>query len=125
MQRLNLKNSYVSGKFAEFIAKIFFVLNGYSVVASRFSVCRGSGAGEIDLIIKRSNYLVFVEVKKRSSIPLAMEAIFQNQKYRIYKSAEVFLARNPKYNKFDCRFDAICFNKFYFFKYIKNAWGML
>ncbi len=119
-----LKNSYFSGLIAEKITKIYLVLCGFRIVKSRFVVGNGTGAGEIDIIAVKRNLLVFVEVKKRASVNLAKEAIFLRQKKRIYRSAEVFLSKNPKYLCYDCRFDAVCFNKFYFFDYIKNAFGL-
>ncbi len=124
MQLLNLNNNYYSGKFAEFIAKLYLTLNGYKIVSSRYSAIRGTSAGEIDIIAKRGHLLIFIEVKKRKNIDLAKESIFSKQQKRIYQSAEIFLSKNPKYQNYDCRFDAICFNKFYLFTHIKNAWGL-
>ena len=123
MQLLNLKNNYYSGKFAETIAKIYLLLKGYSIVSSRYSATRGTSAGEIDIIAKRFHTIVFIEVKKRKTIDIAKEVIFKKQQNRIYHSAEIFLSHNPKYKNYDCRFDAICFNKYYCFTHIKNAWG--
>ncbi|MBP3615947.1 MAG: YraN family protein [Alphaproteobacteria bacterium] len=124
MQLLNLKNSYYSGKFSEFIAKVFLILKGYRIISSRYSAIRGSQAGEIDIIAKHHRTIVFIEVKKRTSIDLAKEVIFSRQQKRIYHSAEIFLAKNKKYQNFDCRFDAICFDKYFRFTHIKNAWGL-
>ena len=124
MQLLNLKNSYYSGKFSEFIAKVFLILKGYRIISSRYSAIRGSQAGEIDIIAKHHHTIVFIEVKKRTSIDLAKEVIFSRQQKRIYHSAEIFLAKNKKYQNFDCRFDAICFDKYFRFTHIKNAWGL-
>ena len=124
MQLLNPKNSYYSGKFSEFIAKVFLILKGYRIISSRYSAIRGSQAGEIDIIAKHHRTIVFIEVKKRTSIDLAKEVIFSRQQKRIYHSAEIFLAKNKKYQNFDCRFDAICFDKYFRFTHIKNAWGL-
>jgi putative endonuclease len=124
LQLLNLKNSYYSGKFSEFIAKVFLILKGYRIISSRYSAIRGSQAGEIDIIAKHHRTIVFIEVKKRTSIDLAKEVIFSRQQKRIYHSAEIFLAKNKKYQNFDCRFDAICFDKYFRFTHIKNAWGL-
>ncbi len=124
MQLLNLNNNYYSGKFAEFIAKLFLRLKGYRIISSRYSAIRGTSAGEIDIIAKKNHTIVFIEVKKRKTIDLAKEVIFSKQQNRIYHSAEIFLSKHPKYQNFDCRFDAICFNKFYHFTHIKNAWGL-
>ena len=93
MQLLNLKNSYYSGKFSEFIAKVFLILKGYRIISSRYSAIRGSQAGEIDIIAKHHRTIVFIEVKKRTSIDLAKEVIFSRQQKRIYHSAEIFLAK--------------------------------
>ncbi len=122
MLLLNLKNSYVSGKIAEFIARVYLRLHGFCIVSSRYIVGRGTNAGEVDIIAKRGKLLIFVEVKKRETIDLAKEVIFAKQQQRIIKSAEVFLSKYPRYAGFDCRFDAICFDKHYRFEYIKNAW---
>ena len=124
MQLLNLKNSYYSGKFSEFIAKVFLILKGYRIISSRYSAIRGSQAGEIDIIAKHHRTIVFIEVKKRTSIDLAKEVIFSRQQKPIYHSAEIFLAKNKKYQNFNCRFDAICFDKYFRFTHIKNAWGL-
>lgn len=124
MQLLNLNNNYHSGKFAEFIAKISLTLKGYRIVSSRYSAIRGSSAGEIDIIAVKRHTIVFIEVKKRKTIDLAKEVIFSRQQNRIYRSAEIFISKHPKYSNFDCRFDAICFDKFYRFTHIKNAWGL-
>ena len=123
MQHLNLNNNYTSGKFAEFISKVFLTLKGYQIISSRYSAIRGTCAGEIDIIAKRFHTLVFLEIKKRKTIDLAKQSIFSRQQNRIYRSAEHFLSTHSKYSNYDCRFDAICFNKFYYFTHIKNAWG--
>ena len=124
LQLLNLKNNYYSGKFAEFIAKLFLRLKGYSIVSSRYSAIRGTSAGEIDIIAKKKHIIIFIEVKKRNTIDTAKEAIFSKQQNRIYNSAEIFLSKHKKYQNYDCRFDAICFDKYYRFTNIKNAWGL-
>ena len=117
-----LKNNFASGLFAEKLARIYLFFHGYKIVTFRYKVGRGLPAGEIDIIATRGNTLIFVEVKKRATISLAKESIFTIQQQRIYYSAEVFLSQNPKYINYNCRFDAMCFNKYYFFEYIKNAW---
>ncbi|CAM4264136.1 UPF0102 protein [Acinetobacter dispersus] len=68
--------------------------------------------GEIDLIVKRDNELVFVEVKARSagSYAEACEVISQSQQSKIIKTAQLFLQKYPHYYDFDCRFDVICFD---------------
>lgn len=121
MQQLNLSNNYVAGIFAEFLAKLYLRLLCYKIIKSRYSAVRGSCAGEIDIVAKRGKILVFVEVKKRRTIDLAKESIFFKQQMRIRKSAESFLAKYPRYIGYDVRFDAICFDRWFRFKYLRNA----
>ncbi len=122
MQPQKQKNNYKSGKFAEFIAKFYLRLSGYRILKSRFVIGKGTGRGEIDIIAKRFNTVVFIEVKKRKTIETAGFSIFSTQQYRINKSAEAFLSQHNYLQNCNCRFDAILFNKFYLFKHIKNAW---
>ncbi len=103
---------------------MFLRFLGYSILKSRFVVGKGTGRGEIDIIAKRNKQIIFVEVKKRKTFDLAAQSVFYLQRKRIEKSAEVFISKNPKYQNFDFRFDVIVFNKFYGFRYIKNAWIM-
>ena len=121
MRQLNLNNNYTAGVCAEFLAKLYLRLLCYRILKSRYSAVRGSGAGEVDIIAKRGKTLVFVEVKKRGTIDLAKEAIFLKQQGRIRKSAEAFLAKHPRYIGYDIRFDAICFDRWFRFEYLKNA----
>ena len=50
------------GKFAEFLALQYLRLKGYALVSCNYITGRGTGAGEIDIIVKNQNTLAFVEV---------------------------------------------------------------
>ena len=43
-------NNYRSGKWAEFLARLYLWLQGYQIVAKNIIVGRGTTAGEIDII---------------------------------------------------------------------------
>ena len=100
-------NNYYFGHFAEDVALWYLRLKGYRKVAKNYVTGRGTGAGEVDLIVKKSKTLVFVEVKKRTSIENAAYAIEARQQKRIRQSAKAFLAANEKYRGYDIRFDAV------------------
>ncbi len=100
-------NNYHSGHWAEFLALTYLRLHGWRKVAANYTIGRGTGAGEIDLIVTRGQTLVFVEVKKRSSIENAAYAIEPRQQTRIRRAAEAFLASHQQYSGFDVRFDAV------------------
>ncbi len=114
-------NNYSSGHWAEFFALMYLRLKGWRKVETNFVTGRGTGAGEVDLIVRRGNTLAFVEVKKRDTLDNAAYAISVRQKERIRRSAENFLAHYPRYAGFDIRFDAVLVKFPLGFRHIENA----
>ena len=86
-------NNYRSGKWAEFLARLYLRLHGYRIVARNIIVGRGTTAGEIDIIACKHKCLVFVEVKKRRTLDEAAYAITLKQRQRLIKGAAVFVCR--------------------------------
>ena len=109
------------GKLAEFIALQYLRLKGYSLVSRNYITKRGTGAGEVDIITKNQNTLIFIEVKKRKDIITASYSIQPRQQQRIRRTAEVFLAHHPEYQNFNIRFDAVLIKFPFTIKHIKNA----
>ncbi|MBR6231530.1 MAG: YraN family protein [Alphaproteobacteria bacterium] len=114
--------NYKAGHFAEKIALFWLMMRGYRPVAMNFTVGRGTGAGEVDLIVRRGKTLVFVEVKKRPDEEKGRLAIHPKNQARIARTSEVFLARYPKYKNFNIRYDAVFISPKKFPKHLKNAW---
>lgn len=98
-------NSYESGLFAEFLAKMYLRMHGFRIVRSRYITGRNTGRAEIDIIARRRNLMIFVEVKRRPSVDIAWAAITPVQSVRLRRAAENFIARNGWTG--DTRFDAI------------------
>ncbi len=120
------KNSYKTGRLAECIARFFLLLKGYRLVRKNYVVGRGTGAGEIDLIVKKGTTLVFVEVKKRKTYQEALEAITLQHQIRIVKTSAVFLKNYPRYQNDMIRYDAVVFrDKSIWPRHIQNAWSVL
>lgn len=115
-------NSYRSGKWAEFLARLYLRLHGYRIVAKNIIVGRGTTAGEIDIIACKHKCLVFVEVKKRRTLDEAAYAITLKQRQRLIKGAAVFAGNHPKYRGCDIRFDAILVKLPFSIKHLPNAW---
>ncbi len=111
----------LSGRTAEFMALQYLRLNGYDLVACNYVTGRGTGAGEIDLIVKNQSTLAFIEVKKRKDLTTAAYAILPKQQERIRRAAEVFLSRHAEYQNFDIRFDAILVQLPFKIEHIENA----
>ena len=102
------QQKHLLGQWAEQTALLFLQSQQYQYVNKNYH----SRFGEIDLIVKRDNELVFVEVKARSagSYAEACEVISYSQQRKIIKTAQFFLQRYSNYYYFDCRFDVICFD---------------
>lgn len=92
---------------------------GFEILHRRW---RGA-AGEIDLILRNPECLVFVEVKKSCSIARAAERIGARQIRRISASAEEFLAHEACGQLTDVRFDAALVDEFGRFEILENAFG--
>lgn len=79
--------AYETGIAAEDIALRDYHLRGYRLVAQRW---RGR-CGEIDLILKTADELVFVEVKKAATHAIAATRLTERQLWRIARSAEDYI----------------------------------
>ncbi len=115
-------NNYHSGKWAEFLARMYLRLHGYRIVAVNVSGGRGTTVGEIDIVACKRKCLVFIEVKKRRTLTGAAYAITRKQQLRLIKGAEVFVADKTQYKNYDMRFDAILIKLPFAVKHLKNAW---
>ena len=91
------------GLSAESRAAAFLLAKGYRIAARRWR-CE---AGEIDIVARRRQLLVFVEVKARTTFDGAAWSISERQKQRIAAAAALWLAQNPQDALHDMRFDAI------------------
>jgi len=91
------------GLSAESRAAAYLIAKGYRIVARRFR----TPVGEIDIVARRRNVLVFVEVKARVRLDDAAESVTDRGKRRIVAAAEAWLAANPDDVNRNIRFDAI------------------
>ncbi len=98
-------NSYQTGLFAEFIARMYLRMHGFRIVKSRHITGRNTGRAEIDIIARRKNLIIFVEVKSRPDMLTGMYAITEPQMRRLRAAAETYIAQNNWTG--DARFDAI------------------
>jgi putative endonuclease len=91
------------GLSAESRAALLLIAKAYRILARRWK----TPFGEIDIIARRRNVLVFVEVKARASLDEAVEAVTERAKHRIATAGELRLTRHREYAKSDIRFDVI------------------
>ena len=81
-----------TGKIGEEIAVIYLRQNGYQIIERNFE-CR---QGEIDIIAKDKNEIVFIEVKTRSSVlyGLPKDSVDRKKKKHIYRTVEYYVYLN-------------------------------
>lgn len=95
------------GRLAETAAALLLMVKGYRILARRW---RAPGA-EIDMIARRGNCLVFVEVKARADLAEAEIALGNAQRRRITQAAERFCLTHPRHAGCDRRYDMILVSK--------------
>ena len=105
------------GRWAEDLALASLRLKGYRLLARRFK----SGAGEVDLIMRRGEVTAFIEVKVRDTADLAVEAVTDYQSHRIAAAARIWMARDRKAALGICRFDIVAVSPYQWPKHIPNA----
>jgi putative endonuclease len=91
------------GLSAESRAAMFLIAKAYRILARRWK----TPFGEIDIVARRRQSLVFVEVKARATFEEAVEAVTEHSKQRIVNAAELWLAHHPHDGKGDIRFDVV------------------
>lgn len=76
---------------AETWAGVYLRCKGWRVLTTRYKV----PGGEIDIIARRGDLVIFVEVKGRPTLDLAADTITAQKQRRISQSVRLWLARNP------------------------------
>lgn len=101
----NDQNSREKGAIAEDLAKKLLIDKGYKIVKTNFHF---GNVGEIDIIAKDGNVLVFVEVKSRQSpyFGAPIESLTPKKAKQVRKVAEGYLFVN-KISNVECRCDFI------------------
>ena len=111
-------NTYYTGLLSEWYARMFLRLHGYKIVKSRYITGKYTNRAEFDIIARRGNTIVFIEVKHRPDLQSAWDAISPTQIQRLRNAADTYLTKTRWIGS--ARFDviAVCGLKIY---WAKNA----
>lgn len=84
--------SKIIGNFGEEFVSRYIEKKGFEIVERNFH----SQFGEIDIIVKNSEYIVFIEVKtrKQNSYISGLEAVDIKKQKKIIKTAMIYLSKN-------------------------------
>ncbi len=106
----------IKGLFWERVAAFYLLLKGYRILGFNYR----TRFGEIDIICRDGETIVFVEVKYRKSerFGSAEEFVTEKKIERIIKTARQFISEKRLEGTF--RFDVVAINGFKI-KHIKNA----
>ncbi|MDO5606144.1 MAG: YraN family protein [Paracoccus sp. (in: a-proteobacteria)] len=111
--------AYHSGRLAEAAVADRYRAAGYQLLYERW---RGK-AGEIDLILRRGDQFIFVEVKSSRDFARAAERINRRQMDRICLAACEFCGELPTGLMTDMRLDAALVDRYGRIEIIENAFG--
>ena len=94
-----LKGAIGENQAADYVKKL-----GFKVLERNFT----TKIGEIDIIAQDKNYIVFIEVKKRTSLEYGRpsEAVNYFKQTKIKQVSQIYLQKNNKLNSY-VRFDVL------------------
>ncbi len=113
------QTGYHAGRVAEDIVARDYARRNHLLAAKRW---RGQG-GEIDLIMRQGEQVVFIEVKKSRSFDRAATRLSDRQMHRLVAAGGEFLAGEPNGQLTDVRFDLAMVDGRGDVRIIENAFG--
>lgn len=113
-------NNIKTGSKGEEEAIKYLIKGKYKILERNFK----TKVGEIDIIAEKDGYIVFIEVKKRSSkaFGYGYEAVDVKKQQKIIKTANLYISYQKKESK--CRFDVISIDENNI-NHIENAFEIL
>ena len=105
------------GRRGEAIAAWWLRLKGWRILATRVR----TPIGEVDLVVRRSGCVVFVEVKARADVAGAAAALSFGNQRRVLRASNMLLARFGR----DCeaaRIDAVLVTPWRLPRHVVGAW---
>lgn len=104
-----LTSRQAAGAAAEAAALQFLEQRGFRLVVTNFR----SRYGEIDLIVRQDELLVFAEVRLRNHRHFggAAASVTAPKQRKIIASAQTFLHHRPEFARCNCRFDVLAMRR--------------
>lgn len=115
------QTSHCAGQSAEENIARDYERRGFPILHRRW---RGKG-GEIDLIARNDNGLIFIEVKQSRSFDTAVHQVSPRQIARLQCTAEEYLGTQPLGSLTDVRFDVALVDGRGDIRVIENAFGQI
>ncbi len=96
------------GQYAEMLARKYLQARGLTLITSNYE----KPYGEVDLIMREQETLVFTEVRARKDFDSGhpFETVTKDKQHRIIRVARQYLSEFADYDHTECRFDIIAVN---------------
>jgi putative endonuclease len=107
-----------SGRRGEVLAAALLMLKGYRILGFRLRTPQG----EIDILALRGGVLAVVEVKRRTSLMAALEAVTFDQRERLRRAGLNLAARRPSLRGAAVRLDLVALAPRRLPVHIPDAW---
>lgn len=111
------RRAHRRGQVSEYVAALFLMLKGYRIVTLRYR----TKVGEIDIIARKGELAIFIEVKARRDEMAAIYAVSPTTERRIRAASDFWLSRQPDQARLSMRYDIIAVMPFRLPRHIKNA----
>ena len=109
----------LSGRRAEVWAALWLLLKGYRILGFRLKTPQA----EIDLLAQKGGVLAVVEVKSRTSLETALEAVTRDQRQRLRRAGRNLAARRPALADKTVRLDLIALAPGRWPRHRPDAWA--
>ena len=107
-----------SGRRGEVLAALLLMARGYRILGFRLAAPQG----EIDILALKGGVLAVVEVKRRTTLENALEAVQAEQRERLRRSAMALVAARPVLKGATIRLDLIALAPGRRPRHIPDAW---
>lgn len=111
------RKAFRRGHVSEYLAALYLAVKGYRILAIRYR----TKLGEIDLIARRGNLVIFVEVKARADQRSALDAVSLSSQKRIRAAGDLWLSRQPDAGRLSLRFDVVAVVPFRLPRHFQDA----
>jgi len=91
------------GHVSEYLAALYLMAKGYRILAIRYR----TRLGEIDLIARKGDLIVFVEVKARVGEREAVDAVSFTSQKRIRAASDLWLSKRKDAARLSQRYDVV------------------
>jgi len=109
----------LAGRRSEAVAALWLMLKGYRILGFRLKAPQA----EIDLLAQRGGVLAVVEVKQRSTLTAALEAVSVDQRERLRRAGATLAARRRGLEGLAVRLDLIALAPGRFPRHSPDAWN--